>query len=66
MRTVTMPAPSQSIITRDNVLIEIAAVSYYHVNDPTKAVVVIENVGEAINQIAQTTVRNVVGQSSPD
>ena len=66
LRTVTMPVPSQSIITRDNVSIEIAAVAYYHVNDPTKAVIAIENVSEAINQIAQTTVRNVVGQSSLD
>jgi regulator of protease activity HflC (stomatin/prohibitin superfamily) len=66
LRTVTMPVPSQSIITRDNVSIEIAAVAYYHVNDPVKSVIAIENVGEAINQIAQTTVRNVVGQSSLD
>jgi regulator of protease activity HflC (stomatin/prohibitin superfamily) len=66
LRTVTMPVPSQSIITRDNVSIDVAAVAYYHVNDPTKAVISIENVNEAINQIAQTTVRNVVGQSSLD
>jgi len=66
LRTVTMPVPSQSIITRDNVSIDVAAVAYYNVNDPEKAVVSIENVGDAINQIAQTTVRNVVGQSSLD
>jgi regulator of protease activity HflC (stomatin/prohibitin superfamily) len=66
LRTVTMPVPSQSIITRDNVSIEVAAVAYFHVNDSIKSVVAIENVGEAINQIAQTTVRNVVGQSSLD
>ena len=66
LRTVTMPVPSQSIITRDNVSIDVAAVAYYNVNDPTRAVIAIENEGEAINQIAQTTVRNVVGQSSLD
>jgi len=66
LRTVTMPVPSQSIITRDNVSIDVAAVAYYNSNDPVKSVVAIENVGEAINQISQTTVRNVVGQSSLD
>lgn len=66
LRTVTMPVPSQSIITRDNVSIEIAAVAYFNVHDPVKAVIAIENVGEAINQIAQTTVRNIVGQSTLD
>jgi len=66
LRTVTMPVPSQSIITRDNVSIDVAAVAYYNSNDPIKSVVAIENVGEAINQISQTTVRNVVGQSSLD
>lgn len=66
LRTVTMPVPSQSIITKDNVSIEVAAVAYFHINDPIKAVVAIADVGEAINQIAQTTVRNVVGQSSLD
>lgn len=66
LRTVTMPVPSQSIITRDNVSIDVAAVAYFNVNDPIKSVVAIEDVNEAINQIAQTTVRNVVGQSSLD
>jgi len=66
MRIVTMPIQSQGIITRDNVSVDIAAVAYFHVIDARKAVVVIENVNAAINQIAQTTLRNVVGQHSLD
>jgi regulator of protease activity HflC (stomatin/prohibitin superfamily) len=66
LRTVTMQIPSQKIITKDNVSIEIAAVAYYHISDPEKAVIVIENVYNAINQISQTTVRNVVGRFSLD
>src|SRR5579859_1791445 len=62
LRTVTMQIPSQKIITKDNVSIDIAAVAYYHITDPEKAVIAIENVFNAINQISQTTVRNVVGQ----
>jgi regulator of protease activity HflC (stomatin/prohibitin superfamily) len=66
LRTVTMQIPSQKIITRDNVSIDIAAVAYYHVTDPEKAVIAIENVYNAISQISQTTVRNVVGRFSLD
>src|SRR5215469_17033125 len=66
LRTVTMQIPSQKIITRDNVSIDIAAVAYYHVTDPEKSVIAIENVANAINQISQTTVRNVVGRFSLD
>jgi len=66
LRTITMEIPSQTIITKDNVSIDVAAVAFYQVNDPIKAVVAIENVVSAIYQIAQTTVRNVVGQSSLD
>src|SRR5271157_6271321 len=66
MRIVTMPIQSQGIITRDNVSVDIAAVAYFRVVDARKAVVVIENVDAAINQIAQTTLRNVVGQHSLD
>ena len=64
LRTVTMQIPSQKIITKDNVSIDIAAVAYYHISDPERAVIVIENVYNAINQISQTTVRNVVGRSA--
>jgi hypothetical protein len=66
LRTVTMQIPSQKIITKDNVSIDIAAVAYYHVSDPERAVIAIENVYNAINQISQTTVRNVVGRFSLD
>ncbi len=66
LRTVTMAIPSQSIITRDNVSIDVAAVAYFQVNDAIKSVIAIEDVNVAINQIAQTTVRNVVGQSTLD
>ena len=66
LRTVTMQIPSQKIITRDNVSIDIAAVAYYHIPDPEKAVIVIENVYNAISQISQTTVRNVVGRFTLD
>lgn len=62
LRTVTMNIPSQKIITKDNVSIDIAAVAYYKIVDPMKSVVAIENVYNAVNQISQTTVRNIVGQ----
>jgi regulator of protease activity HflC (stomatin/prohibitin superfamily) len=57
-----MEIPSQKIISKDNVSIDIAAVAYYKVMDPQKAILSIENVYLAVNQISQTTVRNVVGQ----
>ena len=66
MRIVTMPIQSQGIITRDNVSVDIAAVAYYRVIDAEKSVVTIENASSAINQIAQTTLRNVVGRHSLD
>ena len=66
LRTITMNIPSQKIITKDNVSIDIAAVAYYHIVDPKKSVVAIENVYDAVNQISQTTVRNVVGRFSLD
>ena len=62
LRTITMNIPSQKIITKDNVSIDIAAVAYYKIVDPMKSVVSIENVYNAVNQISQTTVRNIVGQ----
>jgi len=66
LRTITMNIPSQKIITKDNVSIDIAAVAYYHIVDSQKSVVAIENVYNAVNQISQTTVRNVVGRFSLD
>jgi len=66
LRIVTLPVDSQKIISKDNVSIDVAAVAYYQVKDATKSIVAIENVSSAIYQIAQTTVRNVVGKSSLD
>lgn len=66
LRTITMGIPSQKIITKDNVSIDIAAVAYYHIVNPEKAVVAIDDVYSAVNQISQTTVRNVVGQFTLD
>jgi hypothetical protein len=65
-RIVTMPIQSQGIITRDNVSVDVSAVSYYRVVDATKSVIAIENIETAINQIAQTTLRKVVGQHTLD
>ncbi len=66
VRIVTMPIQSQGIITRDNVSVDVSAVAYYRVVDATKSVVAVENVAAAINQIAQTTLRKVVGQHTLD
>lgn len=66
LRIVTLPIESQQIITKDNVSIGVSAVAYYQVQDPIKSIVEIENVVSATYQIAQTTVRNVVGQSTLD
>src|SRR4051812_30904708 len=66
MRIITLAVPGQQVITKDNVSISVAAVSYYRVVDPTKSLVEIDNVMAAISQIAQTTVRNIVGQHPLD
>ena len=66
MRIVTMPIQSQGIITRDNVSVDVSAVAYYRVDDAVRSVVAIENVAAAINQIAQTTLRAVVGRHTLD
>jgi len=66
LRIVTMPIQSQGIITRDNVSVDVSAVAYFRVVDAVKSVVAIENVHTAINQIAQTTLRKVVGRHTLD
>ena len=66
LRTVTMPIQSQQIITQDNVSIGVAAVAYFRRVDPVKSIVEIEDVQTAVSQIAQTTVRNIVGRSPLD
>ena len=66
LRIVTMPIQSQGIITRDNVSVDVSAVAYFRVTDAAKSVIAIENVHAAIDQIAQTTLRKVVGQHTLD
>ena len=66
LRIVTMPIPSQEIITRDNVSVNISGVAYYRIVNPVKSVIAIENVAAAIHEIAQTTLRAVVGQHMLD
>src|ERR1700684_4038096 len=66
LRIVTMPIQSQGIITRDKVSVDVSAVAYFRVVDAVKSVVAIENVYAAIDQIAQTTLRKVVGQHTLD
>ena len=66
LRIITMPIQSQGIITRDNVSVDVAAVAYYRVADAIRSVVAIENASAAINQIAQTTLRAVVGRHTLD
>ena len=66
LRIVTMPIQSQGIITSDNVSVDVSAVAYFRIVDAVKSVVAIENVYVAIDQIAQTTLRKVVGQHTLD
>jgi regulator of protease activity HflC (stomatin/prohibitin superfamily) len=66
LRTITLPVPPQKIITKDNISVDVSAVAYYHVSDVIKSIVAIESVMSAINQIAQTTVRNIVGRFQLD
>jgi regulator of protease activity HflC (stomatin/prohibitin superfamily) len=66
LRIITMPIQSQGIITRDNVSVDVSAVAYYRVADAIRSVVAIENAAAAIGQIAQTTLRAVVGRHSLD
>jgi regulator of protease activity HflC (stomatin/prohibitin superfamily) len=66
LRTVTLDIPPQDVITRDNVSIKVNAVVYFRVMDPNKAVVEVENYLYATSQLAQTTLRSVVGQAELD
>jgi len=66
LRTVTMDVPPQDVITRDNVSIKVNAVVYFRVIDPNRAVVEVENYLYATSQLAQTTLRSVVGQVELD
>jgi len=66
LRTVTLKIPVQEIITRDNVPARVTAVTYYRIVDPTRSVTEIENVVAATSQIAQTTLRSVLGKAELD
>jgi regulator of protease activity HflC (stomatin/prohibitin superfamily) len=66
MRTITMDVPSQDVITKDNVTIKVNAVVYFRVVDPEKAVIDVEDYYFATSQLAQTTLRAVLGQASLD
>lgn len=66
LRVVTLDVPSQECITRDNVTVKVNAVAYFRVIEPTKAIVQVEDYKRATWQIAQTTLRNVIGQSELD
>jgi regulator of protease activity HflC (stomatin/prohibitin superfamily) len=66
LRTVTLRIPHQEVITRDNVPVKVAAVVYFRVIDPTRSVVEVENHVNATLQIAQTTLRSVLGKAELD
>ena len=66
LRTVALEIPPQDVITRDNVSLKVNAVVYFRVVDPNKAVVEVENYLYATSQLAQTTLRSVIGQSQLD
>jgi regulator of protease activity HflC (stomatin/prohibitin superfamily) len=66
LRTVVHDVPPQDIITRDNVSVKVNAVVYYRVVDPRRAVVEVENYMYATSQLAQTTLRSVLGQAELD
>ncbi|HEY3174944.1 MAG TPA: slipin family protein [Candidatus Polarisedimenticolia bacterium] len=66
LRTVVLDVPPQDIITRDNVSVKVNAVVYFRVMDPKRAVVEVENYHYATSQLAQTTLRSVLGQAELD
>jgi regulator of protease activity HflC (stomatin/prohibitin superfamily) len=66
LRTVALEIPSQDVITRDNISLKVNAVVYFRVLDPNKAVVEVENYLYATSQLAQTTLRSIIGQSQLD
>ncbi|HSS43729.1 MAG TPA: SPFH domain-containing protein, partial [Thermoanaerobaculia bacterium] len=66
LRTIVHDVPSQDIITRDNVSVKVNAVVYFRVVEPNKAVVQVENYLYATSQLAQTTLRSILGQANLD
>jgi regulator of protease activity HflC (stomatin/prohibitin superfamily) len=66
LRTVVLDVPPQDVITRDNVSVKVNAVVYFHVMDPARAVVKVENYLYATSQLSQTTLRSILGQATLD
>ena len=66
LRTVVMDVPSQDVISRDNVSVKVNAVLYFRVVDPERAIIQVENFHAATSQLAQTTLRSVLGQHELD
>lgn len=66
LRTIVMDVPSQDVISRDNVSVKVNAVIYYRVVDPERAIIQVENYDAATSQLAQTTLRSVLGQHELD
>lgn len=66
LRTVVMDVPSQDVISRDNVSVKVNAVVYFRVIDPDKAIIQVKDYLEATSQLAQTTLRSVLGQHELD
>ena len=66
MRIITLPIPPQKIITKDNVSVDISAVAYFKVVDAVKSIIAIQDIHSAIDQIAQTSLRNIVGKFQLD
>jgi len=66
LRTIIMDVPSQDVISRDNVSVHVNAVVYFRVIEPEKAIIQVENYYEATSQLAQTTLRSVLGQHELD
>lgn len=66
LRTVVMDVPSQDVISKDNVSVRVSAVVYFRVVDPQKCIIQVENYYEATSQLAQTTLRSVLGQHELD
>jgi regulator of protease activity HflC (stomatin/prohibitin superfamily) len=66
MQIIAAPVPGQEAITRDNVTLRVDAVVYYRVVDPLKAIINVQNYTYAVSQVAQTSLRSVIGQSTMD
>jgi regulator of protease activity HflC (stomatin/prohibitin superfamily) len=66
MQVIVAPVPSQEAITRDNVTLKVDAVVYYRVVDAVKAVINVQDYAYAVSQVAQTSLRSVIGQSDMD